>query len=191
MKNDARVRYTRMRIKDAFFACLKEKPVSKITVKELCDMAEINRATFYKHYADPFDLLEKMEEEALENMRRMILESRRDSHQGLMLTILQNIEDTDGPHAVLASEHGDPNFAARISELFYQECFPRMTESMPSRTKEEQDMAYQFVAGGCGQVLSKWVQSGMQTPAEQLVEQMRVIAGAFMDAYEKLTLPKH
>lgn len=65
MKTDARVRYTRMRIREAFLACLAEKPVSKITVKELCDMAEINRATFYKHYADPFDLLDKLEGEAL------------------------------------------------------------------------------------------------------------------------------
>lgn len=46
MKTDARVRYTKMRIREAFFQCLREKPVSRITVKELCDTAEINRATF-------------------------------------------------------------------------------------------------------------------------------------------------
>ena len=67
---DARVRYTKMVIKDAFISLLKEKPLNKITVKEICGLAEINRATFYKHYCDPFDLLEKMEQEILSNLRQ-------------------------------------------------------------------------------------------------------------------------
>lgn len=49
MKTDARVRYTCKVIQDAFLDILKEKPISRITVKEVCDKAEINRGTFYKH----------------------------------------------------------------------------------------------------------------------------------------------
>lgn len=37
MKTDARVRYTKLRIREAFFCCLDQKSVSKITVKEICD----------------------------------------------------------------------------------------------------------------------------------------------------------
>ena len=69
MKTDARVRYTRMRIREAFFECLEKKPINKITVKEICDIAEINRATFYTHYADQFELMQKLEEEVLEGMQ--------------------------------------------------------------------------------------------------------------------------
>ena len=43
MKTDARVRYTKMRIREAFLQCLRKKPVNKVTVKELCQLAEINR----------------------------------------------------------------------------------------------------------------------------------------------------
>ena len=49
MKNDLRVRYTQKVIQEAFWKILKEKPLAKITVKEICDLAEINRGTFYKH----------------------------------------------------------------------------------------------------------------------------------------------
>ena len=49
MKTDARVRYTKMRIREAFLQCLRKKPVNKVTVKELCQLAVINRATFYTH----------------------------------------------------------------------------------------------------------------------------------------------
>ena len=52
MKTDARVRYTVHMIQNIFLELLKEKPVAKITVKEICERAEINRSTFYKHYQD-------------------------------------------------------------------------------------------------------------------------------------------
>ena len=52
MKTDARVRFTRKIIQETFLDLLKDKPISKITVKEICDKAKINRGTFYKHYQD-------------------------------------------------------------------------------------------------------------------------------------------
>ena len=55
---DARVQKTRNNIHQVFFKLLKEKPISRITVSEICQQCQINRSTFYKHYADPYDLLE-------------------------------------------------------------------------------------------------------------------------------------
>lgn len=51
-KTDARIRYTQRVLKESFLTLLKQKPVNKITVKEVCEMAELNRATFYAHYSD-------------------------------------------------------------------------------------------------------------------------------------------
>ncbi len=62
---DARVRYTLKVIEDSFLELLGKKPLTKITVTELCQTAQINRATFYKHYLDIPDLLEKTEEKGL------------------------------------------------------------------------------------------------------------------------------
>ena len=55
---DARVRYTLKVIEDSFLELLGKKPLTKITVTELCQTSQINRATFYKHYLDIPDLLE-------------------------------------------------------------------------------------------------------------------------------------
>ena len=46
-KLDARKRYTQMVLKQSFLKLLKEKPVNRITVKEVCALAQLNRATFY------------------------------------------------------------------------------------------------------------------------------------------------
>ena len=59
-KSDARVRYTQRVLKESFLSLLRKKPINKITVKEVCELAELNRATFYSHYSDCFDLMEKI-----------------------------------------------------------------------------------------------------------------------------------
>lgn len=55
-QNDLRVKKTKKAIHNTFMELLKTKPVSKISVTELAKTAEINKATFYLHYKDIFDL---------------------------------------------------------------------------------------------------------------------------------------
>ena len=54
---DRRVKYTKKVIKDTFLSLLEKKNISNISVKELCEMADINRGTFYRYYIDIYDLL--------------------------------------------------------------------------------------------------------------------------------------
>ncbi|MBP3683547.1 MAG: TetR/AcrR family transcriptional regulator [Oscillospiraceae bacterium] len=61
--SDRRIRYTKQAIKDSLFELMQETPVEKITVKELCAAADINRATFYAHYDTLTALLEEIEVE--------------------------------------------------------------------------------------------------------------------------------
>ena len=68
-KTDARIRYTQRILKESLLALLKQKPINKITVKEVCELAELNRATFYAHYSDCFALLEQIENELLEEFQ--------------------------------------------------------------------------------------------------------------------------
>ena len=65
---DLRVQRTRMNIRDAFIELRSRKPIEKITVKELAEAAFINKATFYQHYADLYDLSESLEDELIDNI---------------------------------------------------------------------------------------------------------------------------
>lgn len=56
VKNDMRWQRTERNIADAFGAMLEEQPVDKIAVTELSRRADINKATFYLHYRDIYDL---------------------------------------------------------------------------------------------------------------------------------------
>ena len=58
---DIRVKKTKRAIQKAFVALLREKPIEKITVKEIAERAEINKTTFYSHYETLDALTAEME----------------------------------------------------------------------------------------------------------------------------------
>lgn len=64
---DLRVERTRHNIINAFIQLRAKKPIEKITVTELAETAVINKATFYLHYKDIYDLSDQLEDEVLEN----------------------------------------------------------------------------------------------------------------------------
>lgn len=64
---DLRITKTRNAIRNAFLELRVKKPLEKITVKELSAAANINKATFYLHYHDIYDLSEALEREVIEN----------------------------------------------------------------------------------------------------------------------------
>ena len=48
---------TRMNLQEAFWNLYKEKPIEKITIKEVTNLAGYNRGTFYLYYKDIYDML--------------------------------------------------------------------------------------------------------------------------------------
>ena len=63
---DMRIERTRRNIINAFLQLRSRKPLEKITVKELSSLAEINKATFYLHFHDIYDLSETLERECVQ-----------------------------------------------------------------------------------------------------------------------------
>ncbi len=184
MKTDARVRYTKMRIREAFFQCLREKPVSRITVKELCDLAEINRATFYSHYLDVFDLLEQLEQEVLAQMRELALRPQDSPGDGVLLRTLRGLQNDRSEARLLASPNADPNFGARVSAVFQDAQLPRLEERFPRCTPAQRSYIYHFIAGGCAGILNEWTRGGMTESPEELAEQINQLCKAAVTAYE-------
>jgi len=62
-------------ILDVFTRLLEEKDLQKITVKEICEDAHINRSTFYNHFEDVYGVLEKMWTIHEENMIYIYLDN--------------------------------------------------------------------------------------------------------------------
>lgn len=75
---DIRVEKTEKAIKNAFLELRAKKPLEKITVRELCALACINKSTFYSHYEDIFALSELMESETITSVVKNISARQQD-----------------------------------------------------------------------------------------------------------------
>jgi len=78
-KEDFRVRRTKESIKNAFLALMKNKDYTRISIKEITEIAIINRNTFYLHYLDKDDLLDKLLSESLNKMITSMQAKQSDS----------------------------------------------------------------------------------------------------------------
>ncbi|MCR5416615.1 MAG: TetR/AcrR family transcriptional regulator C-terminal domain-containing protein [Pseudobutyrivibrio sp.] len=66
VKNNRRILVTKRILKESLLSLMSEKPISKISIKEICDLSEMSRSTFYLHYQDQFELLKDIENEVLD-----------------------------------------------------------------------------------------------------------------------------
>ncbi|WP_443597773.1 TetR/AcrR family transcriptional regulator [Agathobacter sp.] len=71
---DLRIEKTKTNIVNAFIELRAKKPLEKITVKELSDLARINKSTFYRHYEDVYALSDELEDEVIHTCLDMLPE---------------------------------------------------------------------------------------------------------------------
>lgn len=169
MKNDARIRYTKMRIHDEFLSLVVKKPVSRITVKEICDRAEINRATFYNHYKDIYDLYEQVQMETIVEFGAIVKSNAFQSHsiEKTICAILENIERGSRDYPILASLREDEMFLKRLTDYFLEEFKEEIYRCYPNSSEEECRLIYKFSAAGTEAAISQWLKDGRKIPVEQ------------------------
>ncbi len=162
MKTDARVRYTKKIIGESFFKLIKEKPINKITVKGICELSEINRATFYKYYTDPFDLMKKIENELILEMQKLIENSDNENITETLVIIINAIYQNAELYMLLISENWDSKFINRVISDSYKIKKTSIQDLLPNMSQTHQEWLYNFMSQGCMSILILWIQNGMK-----------------------------
>jgi AcrR family transcriptional regulator len=167
MKTDARVRFTRNAIRESLLGLLENKSIHKISVKEICEAAQINRATFYLHYKSPYDLLRRIEDELFESLSSEVID-KFDSDIGF---ITGKAFEIIGQHfdlcRILFSENGDRQFLDRAMSVSKERTIASWRAQYPGASKLQVEYLYAFVISGAVAVIERWVRSGMrETPLE-------------------------
>lgn len=163
VKTDARVRYTRKVIKEILLRLLREKSIKEITVKEICDLAEINRATFYTHYKDAYDLLEQIENELLEDFTSAVTitsDGYRNQVKNLFHVIGKNVDLC----RLLFSENGDKMFLRRLIDSSREASLEDLARQYPQAARIQLEYLYEFLTSGTSAVIAQWVNSGFKDP---------------------------
>jgi len=172
-KLDRRVKYTRMVLKESFINLLEKKDISQITIKEICEDADINRATFYAHYNDQYDLLRKIEEELLDNIRAYLeeLNEKNNKVNPVLLAerIFKYIKENAKICKLLLSERGGLNFQKQVMTLVYDTIINELTGDNRI-TKEDAEYVYSFTITGCVGIVQKWLDEDMRKSTRYMAE---------------------
>ena len=169
-KVDRRVKYTIEMLKGALVEAMQKEHISKISVKSLCELADINRSTFYAHFRDQYDLLHHIEQEVLDNITRQLERQDFDgkgpiSFQVLNL-ILKYVRQNASLFKALLSDTCEPDIPREIMKL-PDIISVQIYEGLDERAK---DYLSVFGITGCVSILQKWLQDGMPESTGQISE---------------------
>ena len=181
-KMDARVRYTKMMIRQSLLELMRTKSVAKIPVTEICERAGINRATFYAHYSDPSDLLQKIEAELIDDISRQtrpaIAALGGDLREALT-EIVEYIRANADACRVLLSESGDTGFQNQVVHMVEKQFIDHWRSLNPT-SAEDAEYIYTYVAIGSVGVIRKWLDEDMVKPSAEIAELIiRLSSGGF------------
>ncbi len=183
---DQRTRLTKSLIRQAFTELLQQKPMQRITVKELCGKAGVNRSTFYAHYTDIYDLLAKLEEDMVADFQRALApllgaEMEEPSLLRIMTGIYQCLKDNVDICTVTLGEHGDKAFAVRLLSLGWESCLAAYSNHLWGASPKQLEYFYAFVSNGHIGLLQKWLKEGMTTSVEDMAQMAQNIMLHGMD----------
>ncbi len=160
-KEDRRVRRTKKLLAQALMELLQQKQVNEITVKELTDLADMNRGTFYLYYRDIFDMMEKTEAEMFSRLNNIAAQHENDDvkhhAQPLLLDLFSFIRENQEMCRVLLSPHGDMNFLHGLYEFIYEKTRRFWVGDSARADGEDFDYRFCFVIFGCAGLIRSWV----------------------------------
>jgi len=176
-KVDRRIRYTKSVLRQSLLELLKTRPVSQITVKELCEYADINRGTFYSHYSNPQDLLSQIENEFIDNISRLLKKNpsakplrRNFSNFDVALEIFEYIKDNSDICMIILGEHGDAEFIKNAMLIAKDRCFNEWESFVGPGGAAVHGYLYDFIASGSAAMIQRWVFGGVKESPKEMAE---------------------
>ena len=180
---DHRTRVTKMLIRRAFTELLRQKPIQKISIKELCAAAGIHRGTFYTHYTDIYALYEEIERDLAQTiMHSLSTTINGGSLEAFSKDICTIIAQNEKLCMAFFGEYSDPDMLLRIVDRFRERSIAMWNRTRPDLASSELDRFYTFMANGCLAIIRSWVQSGMKESAEDVARFIEKMADSGLAA---------
>lgn len=114
---------TKLSLRNAFWQLYSEKPIERISIKEITEVAGYNRGTFYLYYKDVYDILSQIENDILDKISSVINKAiqQKDPQDFINnLSIFLELMQTYSKYStVLLSDNGDPQFTTRLKEIIW------------------------------------------------------------------------
>ena len=167
---DRRVRKTRMQLRAGLTQLMREKAIKDITVRELAQLVDINRCTFYLHYRDIYDMVEQVEREGFEEFETLIQahppSELYDSSLPMLLDLFRFVQENSDLCAAFLGGNGDMAFFSKLIEMIRERVLEYWRQEQ-KKDPEQYDYYFSFLASGFLGIIREWFSRDMkETPAQ-------------------------
>lgn len=180
LNESRRTQYTRRALQDALIELLAGKPLSRITVRELCERADVNRSTFYAHYTDTADLLRDIEEDAIDwvsdALQRLLEQPDTEGVGHVIEHICRYIADNRSHLRVLMSTKADLGFQQRLLGLIYGRSDIAAQLQPRGVSPQEAEMRVRFAVSGSIGLLQYWLSTDLEASPETVARTITTMA---------------
>ena len=157
---------TKADIEQAFWHLYAQKPIEKITVAQVCELAGYNRGTFYLHFQDVYQLLEIIEDRFLQGMvacvescmKRLSDDGSKLARIAALAEVVAYYERNKRYIVVLLSDTGDPSFLIKLKRGLKPLWRKYVVADTGEHSEQEIDLILEYTLTGTLFMISRWLQ---------------------------------
>ena len=172
-KDNRRVQYTKTALRKSLLSLLLERPIDRITVKDICAGAGLNRGTFYAHYSSPEQLLAQIENEFyIDLLSEIATFQQAEDVERIFVRALYALRDRRELASALFGPNGDRAFLTRMLHVAHDMCIVQWNSVSPEASRDALEYTYIFISHGVANLIQQWLAAGAQEPPERLAALM-------------------
>ncbi len=173
-RQERRVRRTRALILNGLIELMQKKPVKDISVRELADLVDINRSTFYLHYTDVYDLLEQTENDLMDQFLSILDPEKKnitwDEFANRLKRFFTVLSANQPLCRALMSPNGDIAFVRKLESLIAENGLRTLRTISDEKNFDADDLQYVigFFLSGCIGMVDMWLQNDCKQPVDHM-----------------------
>ena len=181
-KNNEHFQCTDRKIQNDLLEALERKPLAAVTVAEICRAVEINRSSFYLHYQDTFDLMERLCAQKLYSVQRQIeaLSKTETDYLQFIRISAQHIYDNQSFYRAYFKSVGAEQYEEHLKHILTASLLPAVQE-LGSFSEHQIEYHFTFTFNGISAMLRKWLHYGCPETVDEIVALVASSMSAYSD----------
>lgn len=159
---------TKQLLRDSLVELLESQELHKISVRTLCQRAEINRSTFYRYYTSPFDLLKEIENAFLQQVQRQLVQEKNGLQKEPVAEILSFCSKNQQVCKVLLNSNVSPDFPVQLLHL--PAVVNRLNDTLSADNDQVQAYIQEGAVYGAYQIVKRWINRGCPESPEEMAK---------------------
>lgn len=169
-KENQRIAITKRLLKESLMRLLYEKDLEKINITELCKDAGVNRATFYRHYAIPRDVLIEIQRDLYFDLKRVVgVPASQTEVEKTIEKLCRYLEEHAELLRVIIRNNSDEDFVVFINSI-YAEIWAELScvGTLKSLSDEDVKLLTLYCAGGSYFILRHWLLGNVHKSSKEM-----------------------